>query len=580
LRVSGTVGLVSIVLAATFLGITGQAFGHAQLISSSPTADRVLERVPEEVVFRFNESVSGDLGDITVFGPDGREVVSGKPEPDPRDPAVVSLAIPRSPDVGTYSAIYRVVSADSHPISGGISFTVRGSPSSGERLSEASVAPPRGSAPAAVSEPQGAASTGVIFWLLRFLALGTTALLAGVLVFLWTFEALRSGSRRSAGAVPRAGILVGLALTIGAGATLLMIPTQGASIEASNLGSGFDPKILQSVVETRFGMANLVRTAGFLAFIPLALDLIRGRAAGLASVITAMLGSVVLFITPGQAGHAATADPALIIVPASIVHTASMAIWGGGLIALALLLPGALNSESRGRQRTVLETLERFSPVALVCALLLAVSGTAQSLVEVGSLGALIDTAFGRLVLAKVAIFLVLIVFGWNNRSRLLPLLAGFVAKRSARDTSTALGRSIVVAAFLIGLALMLTSALVAEEPEGLAPAGPPSGVVESSGYRLDYSVTPGVEGRNEIDLRLEGGAERNPPSDASLTASSGEGGPGSVDLELRKLGNATFTSPSAILDSPGEWKFRAEFRTGRFDLEVFEFEAEIASGG
>jgi hypothetical protein len=126
----------------------------------------------------------------------------------------------------------------------------------------------------------------------------------------------------------------------------------------------------------------------------------------------------------------------------------------------------------------------------------------------------------------------------------------------------------------------MLTSALVAEEPEGLAPAGPPSGVVESSGYRLDYSVTPGVEGRNEIDLRLEGGAERNPPSDASLTASSGEGGPGSVDLELRKLGNATFTSPSAILDSPGEWKFRAEFRTGRFDLEVFEFEAEIASGG
>jgi uncharacterized membrane protein len=247
---------------------------------------------------------------------------------------------------------------------------------------------------------------------------------------------------------------------------------------------------------------------------------------------------------------------------------------------MALLLNAPPVSPSSDRSKAVLATLERFSPVALICALALAITGTAQAVVEVESPGDLVESSFGRLVLAKVAVFLVLVVLGWNNRSRLLPALAAFVAKRSGPDTSARLLRSVTAGAFLVVLALMLTSALVAEEPKGLAPPGPPSGMVETSGYRLDFLISPGLEGRNEVTLRLELEPGSRPPTEATLAASNENwgSGAGSSDLGLQRSGRETYISPNAVFDRSGEWRFRAEFRTGRFDVEVFEFEAEIAS--
>lgn len=570
------------VLVFGLLGPIGQAFGHAQLISSSPTPDRVLEEPPKRVEFRFNEKVSTDLGELRVIGPDGSELISGVPIADSADPSVVSIGVPGDAGPGTYTAIYRVVSADSHPISGGLSFVVRDRSSSGGSGVEAnaSVPPP----PAIDDEPATDTSTEIFFWLMRLIALAATALLVGVLVFLWSARLLRRGSDRavtaSAGTVRPSGVYLTVGVVGGVLAVLLMIPAQGATAEASSLGSGFDPTTLKAVAETRFGVANLARAVGFFAFTPVAFVLIRGGIPAFPSVVAALLGALLLFVSPGQAGHAATADPAWIIVPASIAHTASMAIWGGGLIAMALLLVRWASSATGGRQRVVLETLQRFSPVALVCALVLVASGTAQSVVEVGSFSALVDTAFGRLVLAKVAIFLVLVVLGWNNRSRLLPLLADLVAKRSGRDSSQSLIRSVTAGALLVTLALMVTSALVAEEPEGLAAPPPPSGSVSDSGYRMEYAITPGVEGRNEITLRISPGSGRPAPQKVTLAASQEESGAGAIDLGLERRNETTYTSPYAVLDRPGEWSFRAELRTGRFDLEVLEFGAEVGPAG
>ncbi|MFM8527060.1 MAG: copper resistance CopC/CopD family protein [bacterium] len=572
-------------IAAAFvacLGFSGEAYGHAQLISSNPGPDQVLRKAPERVEFHFNEAVSTDLGEITVIGPAGDVLAEGIPVPDPRDPAVVSIALPRSPDKGTYTATYRVVSADSHPISGGFSFTVRQSSSTGEGATAAVSPPSAGAVVAGESGTRG--STEVVFWLCRLLALATTTLLVGVLVFLWSSGVLRAAAGRSKDAGPaagrRAGVLVGAGVVIGIVAVLLMIPAQGATVAASTIGAGFDSGTLRSVAESRFGSVNLLRAAAFLTFIPIAIALSRGRSPGPSYVLLAALGSAVLFVAPGQAGHAATADPSWLVMPASVLHTASMAIWGGGLVAMALLLNAPPVSPSSDRSKAVLATLERFSPVALICALALAITGTAQAVVEVGSPEDLVESSFGRLVLAKVAVFLVLVVLGWNNRSRLLPALAAFVAKRSGPDTSARLLRSVTGGAFLVVLALMLTSALVAEEPKGLAPPGPPSGMVETSGYRLDFLISPGLEGRNEVTLRLELEPGSRPPTEATLAASNDNwgSGAGSSDLGLQRSGRETYISPNAVFDRSGEWQFRAEFRTGRFDVEVFEFEAEIAS--
>lgn len=109
---------VLLLVATMVLGWSMPAQAHSALISSDPTEGARLDVVPEQIVLTFSESVrqpseaslvvDGDVltTEFTVSG--ARFVV----EP-PAD----------APD-GSYQLNYRVVSADGHPISGTVAFTV------------------------------------------------------------------------------------------------------------------------------------------------------------------------------------------------------------------------------------------------------------------------------------------------------------------------------------------------------------------------------------------------------------------------------------------------------------------------
>ena len=75
-------------------------------------------------MFRFNEPVESAFGALRVFDAKGERVDVGATERPGGDGEAVAVRLrPDLPD-GSYTATYRVVSADSHPISGGFVFTV------------------------------------------------------------------------------------------------------------------------------------------------------------------------------------------------------------------------------------------------------------------------------------------------------------------------------------------------------------------------------------------------------------------------------------------------------------------------
>ena len=94
------------------------AFAHAQLLSSQP-ADGDSLATAEEVVLTFNEEISPDFVQLVATGPDG-DVLDGEPT---IDGAVLTQPI-RPTSNGEYSMTYRVVSADGHPVSGELRFTL------------------------------------------------------------------------------------------------------------------------------------------------------------------------------------------------------------------------------------------------------------------------------------------------------------------------------------------------------------------------------------------------------------------------------------------------------------------------
>ncbi|WP_153303070.1 copper resistance CopC family protein [Aeromicrobium choanae] len=94
------------------------AQAHTSLISSDPTEGARLESVPERVVLTFTENLRepSEAGVIV----DGKAIDSKVQVDGPR---VVVTPSADAPD-GAYEVNYRVVSADGHPITGTIAFTV------------------------------------------------------------------------------------------------------------------------------------------------------------------------------------------------------------------------------------------------------------------------------------------------------------------------------------------------------------------------------------------------------------------------------------------------------------------------
>ncbi len=114
------------VLALTGLGLfalAGTASAHNTLISSNPSQDASLAAGPRTVVLTFDEPVQEGKGlnSVAITGPDGKEWQGG---PAKVDSNVVSAPVRELGPTGVYTIGYRVVSADGHPVSGKVTFTL------------------------------------------------------------------------------------------------------------------------------------------------------------------------------------------------------------------------------------------------------------------------------------------------------------------------------------------------------------------------------------------------------------------------------------------------------------------------
>nr|WP_199430585.1 cytochrome c oxidase assembly protein [Qaidamihabitans albus] len=108
-------------------------------------------------------------------------------------------------------------------------------------------------------------------------------------------------------------------------------------------------------------------------------------------------------------GHSASGGSHDIATNSLIYHLIAAALWVGGLIALLAL------GRRRGTHLTLAAT--RFSRIALVCWIVMAVSGVLNAIVRV-SPERLLTTDYGLLVLGKVVALLVLGVIGHQQRQR------------------------------------------------------------------------------------------------------------------------------------------------------------------
>jgi putative copper resistance protein D len=126
-------------------------------------------------------------------------------------------------------------------------------------------------------------------------------------------------------------------------------------------------------------------------------------------------------------------------------HALAAALWLGPLVAMALLL------RARGAWATL---LPRYSELAWRCVAVLTVTGVIDAAVKLGGVGALVDTGYGRIVLAKTAALLALGALGWWWRRTWVP--AAGAHRMQAEDSL----RRAVLEALAMAVAFGLAAAL------------------------------------------------------------------------------------------------------------------------
>ena len=194
------------------------------------------------MLLRFDEPVETAFGAIRVYDAQARRVDAGKVER-PRE-TEARVALDRRLARGTYTATWRAVSADGHPISGAFVFHV-GAPG----------ANPAGIA-AQVLESGTPASVSVLFSVVRALDFLLLLLVGGGTLLLIT--GLGGASSETQSRLSR--LLAGLSLLL-AVVALAGIVLQGAAAGGFGLREALHWDVVSAVVGTRFGTVWLAQAA-------------------------------------------------------------------------------------------------------------------------------------------------------------------------------------------------------------------------------------------------------------------------------------------------------------------------------
>jgi copper resistance protein D len=249
----------------------------------------------------------------------------------------------------------------------------------------------------------------------------STMSLAGVFAFRCFVASpdVSSRLRRQLSLLARASLVLAL---LSGGAWLLFLSAQmsGQPI-AATLMLGVVPTVLS---RTRFGQIWILRfvLAVILTVVLLIPQGWRGRVwrwAGLA-----LAGSMLATLAWAGHGGATPGRPGELHLVADMLHLLAAGAWVGSLIPLALLMAEIRRSGDPGAavaQRAVV----RFSILAAISVVILFTAGLVNTWFLAGTVPALIGTEYGRLLLAKIAIFATMATIAAVNLLRMTPRLAG-----------------------------------------------------------------------------------------------------------------------------------------------------------
>lgn len=500
-----------IALLALFLVLlpVREADAHGSLISSEPADGLLLDAAPGEIVLTFDEAT--ELTALRLTAPDGsyKDAVA-------QSDRLVShrLALPRSTLQGTHVLSWRAVSEDGHPIGGAVVFSV--GHVSAEPGTEAETSRP----------------VAWALWLTRLAVAAGTAFGIGGVAFVLLLASGRWPGRSRA-------VVVGF-LSAGVLGAVASIGLQGLDLAGAGLARLDDPAIWRTGLSRTPQGTSAVLVV--LAFAAAGFGVgTRARAAAIAAL---GLSSAAF----AASGHAALASPRWLMQPSVFLHTTAMTLWLGALLPLAAL--------ARGGRDALDIPLQRFSELIPYGLAILFGSGLALALVQLGSLPALWQSAYGQVFLIKLGLLAAVLAFALLNRLLTPPALAGDPAARRRLVTSVT---AETVLSFAVLGAVGLWRFTV---PPRALPAPMPDGMLSlaEGEFSARFRVRPPRAGKVRLLIEeVRHGPVRIDPKELIVTVEKPSFGLGPFRKIVARNGSGEFAPLDLFLPMDGIWIVRLD---------------------
>ena len=519
------------------LVLPAAASAHAVLLKAVPATGAVVDKAPTEVRLTFSEEINRVGARVRVVGPDGKAYAQGKPTVRGK---VLTQPVAAGLPEGTTTIVWSVISADGHHIRSTTAFSVD-QPTQPGALALTESAEPRGS--------NIAMST---IRALRFTAIVGLIGLAAILLVVWT-PLIRRGRERDSATADAADTAFRLiAHRLAWLFPLLLIAATLGYVPAEAWSQGIS---LRDVFELRQGQINIAMLVLALGALPLLVRTARGGGRWLAAATT--LFAIALACTPGLSGHASAQQSAWLWQLVDAIHVLAAGVWGGGLLVLAVGAPAVYRATTSETRAPLLRGIvRRFTRLALVGLVALLLTGTVAAIVLAGSVPALWEETWGRIVLAKVVVV----------------VMAVATASIARRATSSFV-RAVEAEALLIIIALALTGVLTGLAPQPSLSAATSSLHIERviEGRTAQVDLTPGVVAApNEVHVIVTNnlGQPAIDVAEATVALSLPAGDIANLPVKLQRVDAAHWLG-SVTIPVPGTWTVTTHLRIGEFRDEV-----------
>jgi len=475
---------------------------HAVLDNSVPTSGATLEETPLQIVLDFDESVESSLGYIKLFSSNGKRVQLPAVKADAADASIVRV-VPPTLAQDSYVAVYRVISADGHPVEGAITF----------RVGAGAVSNLTSVIETAFKDSETSSALKVAMALMRLLSYIAVSVVLAVIFFLLGSHAPRKTLNRS---VVLAGSVLGLS-------TALLYLLHGMNASGGTWGQIANVSVVKDVFTTQVGESLFARIV--VSFLLVCAIARWGN-------FVAVFAFVTLPFTYAFAGHSAVDSPAALTVALLALHVSAIGVWCGGLILLIFV-----------KDIRTTSIVEWFSQRAAILIAVVVATGVVQALLLMDGIGNLTKTSYGKALIAKVCVVGVM-------------LICAAIVRRRFYESGVSRLRAVLCAEVVVGLVVLsITSGMVAASPRPTVSNAPFSTALVQGDVIANITISPPRVGESEMHVIV------SPPNGSldpvlaikarfSLAISNVP----PIQVELNAVGPNHFVGKIQFV-YPGQWK-------------------------